>query len=47
MEILLYFYILKLKDMKKTKFTKQHFYNLLGLLYVLGLIFVYFYTLDL
>ena len=28
-------------------FTKQHFYNLLGLLYVIGLVFVYFYTLDL
>ena len=28
-------------------FTKQHFYNLLGLLYVIGLILVYFYTLDL
>ena len=28
-------------------FTKQHFYNLLGLLYVIGLVFIYFYTLDL
>jgi len=41
---LFYICILKFKNMN---FTKQHFYNLLGLLYVIGLIFTYFYTLDL
>ena len=46
-KILLYFYILKFKDMKKINFTKQHFYNLLGIIYVVGLIFWYIYTLDL
>jgi hypothetical protein len=33
--------------MKKFNFTKQDLLNSLGLIYVIGLIFLYFYTLDL